>query len=181
MERTRGYGATRNLGTAVGACLGVLLVAQAAAGADRGNVIQARRTLTAHGMVRGNLPVPVRRQLTLASRLARDSIRTNPACSALFRRFGADGLELLKRVEFEAIAFEMAGNTCDRGGVPAFTEVRGGRITLCPGFGVLSVPAAAVILIHELLHTAGMSEKPVDPNGLTPREINRLVVTSCSR
>jgi hypothetical protein len=134
-----------------------------------------------HANVRGNLPGPVRLQLVLAFRMAQESIRTNQACSALFGRFGADGLDLLARVEFHAVTIESTGRTCDRSGVAAFTTVKSSRIRLCPGFGVLPVPAAAVILIHELLHAAGMSEKPIDPKGLTPPEINRLVAVSCFR
>jgi len=38
-----------------------------------------------------------------------------------------------------------------------------------------------LILIHEVLHDAGMSEKPADPNGLTSQEINRLVSARCGR
>ncbi|MDD5563138.1 MAG: hypothetical protein PHQ91_05455 [Thermoanaerobaculaceae bacterium] len=181
MERTPGCGATRRLAAALGVWWAALLLAPPTAGADGDDENQAHRPLGAHYVVRGNFDAAVRRQLTLASRLAQDGIRANAACSALFGRFGKDGLELFKIVEFEAAAIESTGTTCDRGGVPAFTGVGGRRIRLCPGFGLLSVPAAAVILIHELLHTAGMSEKPMDPNGLTPQEINRLVGTSCRR
>jgi hypothetical protein len=117
----------------------------------------------------------------LAFRSAQDSIRAHPTCSALFDRFGMDGLELLAMVEFESATMEMVGDTCSRGGVAAFTKVSGRTIRLCPGFGVLPVPEATVILIHELLHTAGMSEKPLDPDGLLPQEINQLVAVSCGR
>jgi hypothetical protein len=113
--------------------------------------------------------------------LAQRSVRTVPSCSALFDKLGADGLALLAAVEFDGATLEMGRDTCSRGGVAAFTVIKGKRIRLCPGFAVLSVPGAAVILIHEALHAAGMSEKPVDPAGLAPQEINRLVATSCLR
>lgn len=131
--------------------------------------------------VHGNLVGPVRRQLTLAFRLAEEEIRDRPSCSALFERFHADGVQLLAAVEFHAAAIDLLTDTCSRPGVAAFTTVAGRRIWLCPHFGDLGVPAAAMILIHEALHAAGLTERPSDPNGLMPQEINRLVAASCSR
>jgi hypothetical protein len=153
-----GFGAKRRLGAIAGVFLLIMLVASPALGSDLDSAVARRATWRAHPTVKGNLPASVRRQLTLAFRSAQDSIRARPTCSALFDRFGMNGLELLTVVEFE-----------------------GRTIKLCPGFGVLPVPKATVILIHELLHTAGMSERPLDPNGLLPQEINRLVAVSCGR
>jgi hypothetical protein len=176
-----GFGAKRRLGAIAGVFLLIMLVASPALGSDLDSAVARRATWRAHPTVKGNLPASVRRQLTLAFRSAQDSIRARPTCSALFDRFGMNGLELLTVVEFESATMEMVGDTCSRGGVAAFTKVKGRTIKLCPGFGVLPVPKATVILIHELLHTAGMSERPLDPNGLLPQEINRLVAVSCGR
>ncbi len=161
-------------------CLG-LLVARPAAGAAHDDARQGRREPSANPTVKGNLLVPVRRQLALAFGLALESLRTIPACSALFGNFGKDGAELLASVEFDAATFELFGDTCSRGGVAAFTEVRGRKIRLCPGFGLLTVQGAAVILIHEALHVAGLSERHVDPHGLAPQQINHMVAVSCLR
>jgi len=129
--------------------------------------------------VTGNLLTPVRRQLSLAFHFAQEKIQVHPGCSALFRRFGVDGVEVLARVRFDAATFEKNVSVCKHG-VAAYTAVGTGQIRLCPGFAVLSVPGAALILIHEALHSAGLSEKPADPNGLTPQQINRLVEVGCS-
>lgn len=181
MEHAAGCGGMWKLGAVLAPSLVILFVVPPAFGADRRDDAGNRGVMVAQPRVRGNLLAPVRRQLALAFQLALRDIQTNPACSALFAEFGADGLELLARVEFDAATLELTGGTCDRGGVAAFTNVKSRRIRLCPGFAVLSVPAATVILIHETLHTAGMSERPIDPNGLAPQEINRLVATSCFR
>ena len=131
--------------------------------------------------VHGNLPGPVRRQLTLGFRLAAEEIRRTPSCSALFSRFHADGVQLLAALDFEASTSAVLGDTCSRVGVTAFTTVGGRKVRLCPHFGDLEVPAAAMILIHEVLHAAGLTERPADPHGLLPQEINRLVAVNCSR
>ena len=66
------------------------------------------------------------------------------------------------------------------GGVTAFTQV-GSRVTrLCPSFGDLDREAAALLLIHEALHSAGMPESPSSAGALTPSEINRMVKRACS-
>jgi hypothetical protein len=89
-----------------------------------------------------------------------------------------DGAELLGRVRFDGAAFETSFSTC-KTGVAAYTTVGSHQIVLCPGLGGIPVPGAALILIHEALHCAGMTEKPSDPNGLTAREINLMVKVSC--
>ena len=50
---------------------------------------------------------------------------------------------------------------------------------LCPSFGDLSSKQAAVVLIHEALHHAGLTEQPADPLGMTPDQRNQLVEASC--
>ena len=97
------------------------------------------------------------------------------------RGLHADGTQILAAVEFVAVTIELAGDACSRTEVAAFTTVAGRKVWLCPHFGDLNVPAAAMILIHEALHAAGLTERPRDPSGLLPPEINRLVAASCGR
>lgn len=166
-------------GVAVAVSLAAIVLAPAAAGAGplAGG---AAAPAPGHPTVHGNLLAPVQRELTLAFRLAEAEVRDNPACSALFARYHADGARILAAVEFDAATIELLGEPCSRTGVAAFTTVSGRRIWLCPHFGDLKVPAAAMILIHEALHAAGLSERPADPRGLLPFAINRLVAASCS-
>jgi hypothetical protein len=50
---------------------------------------------------------------------------------------------------------------------------------LCRGFSSLGAERAAVTLIHEALHWAGLSEKPLDKDGMDPRDIDRMVKKAC--
>jgi hypothetical protein len=129
--------------------------------------------------VGGNLAGPVHRQLRGAFRIAQERVRDVPTCSALFRRLGADGTELLKSIRFEGATVRTFAYSCGRGPVAAFTKVGGRRIRLLPPFASLSLTDATVTVLHEALHCAGLSEKPADPNGLTPQEINLMVKVNC--
>jgi hypothetical protein len=164
----------------VGAASALLLVAQTVAGGDPRVASSVGEPRAARPTVTRNLLAPVRRQLSLAFHFAQENIQVHPGCSALFRRFGVDGLEVLARVRFDAATFEKNVSVCKHG-VAAYTVVGTGQIRLCPGFGVLSVPGAALVIIHEALHSAGLTERPSDPGGLSTQEINRLVEASCTR
>lgn len=128
--------------------------------------------------VSGQLPAPLWSKLGSAFRVAQEKIRTIPSCSGLFTSRGSDGLGLLTRARFAGATSEWDHTAC-AGSAVATTEIGGRQIRLCPRFESLSVHAAALILIHETLHTAGMSEKPPDPSALTSAEINELVKASC--
>jgi hypothetical protein len=157
----------------------LLLTAPGVVAGDRPDVSRSREARATKPNLRGNLPGPVTRQLFLAFNLAAERVSSNASCSALFTSLGADAIELLASVHFEGATQNMSGDTCSRGRVPAFTKVGGRHVRLCPPFALLSLPDAAVTVIHEALHCAGLSEKPPDPNGLTPQEINLMVKVSC--
>jgi hypothetical protein len=128
-------------------------------------------------MVSGNLRDPVWKQLRVAFGIAQKRVRTNPNCSALFTRLGADGFQLLTKARFAPATTEANRDVCER--ATAGTRLGSHVIRLCPAFGTVSVNDAANTLIHEVLHHAGMSEKPADASGLTSAEINRLVELRC--
>lgn len=128
--------------------------------------------------VSGALPEMLWIKLGFAFRVAREKLQTIQGCAGLFTSRGADGLELLRSVTFAKATRERDLTLCERD-VSALIEVGGHRIRLCSRFNELSAPAAAVILIHETLHAAGMREKPPDSSALTAAEINRLVKDRC--
>jgi len=73
-------------------------------------------------------------------------------------------------------------NPCDLPGVAAWTYTPGSHeplVMLCREFCELPVPERATVLIHEGLHTAGMPERPPDPNAPTSQAISSLVRDSC--
>jgi hypothetical protein len=101
-----------------------------------------------------------------------------PTCRALFERLGADGVEKLTTTLYYAATNRLENSACTSGCV-ALTMVKSPQTRLCRAFRKLSTEWAAMLLIHEALHSAGMGEKPHDPSGMTSREINLLVLRSC--
>ena len=67
---------------------------------------------------------------------------------------------------------------CEAGAI-AYTEVGSSVTRLCPEFARLSDRRAAITLLHEALHYAGLGEKPRYPDGLTSDQITRLVARAC--
>ena len=102
-----------------------------------------------------------------------------PLCRALF-----DGLRLRANEVLGSTPYELAREPeivarCRKKGVVAVSYVHGKRIHLCEGFYSLSLNERAVIIIHEALHGAGMSEWPSDPQASTAGEISLIVEKAC--
>ena len=126
----------------------------------------------------GPLATRSARNLFMGFSVAIDKVREIPSCSALFAPFATSGVEEMETSFYIAPSVGERRQLCV-GGVTAFTQV-GSRVTrLCPSFGDLDREAAALLLIHEALHSAGMPESPSTAGALTPSEINRLVRTAC--
>ncbi|OFV80925.1 MAG: hypothetical protein A2Y78_13625 [Acidobacteria bacterium RBG_13_68_16] len=124
----------------------------------------------------GSVPPIMRYQLAKAYDTAIRVLRREPGCRTLFQRLGANGEDVLARSRYYA-----AGESrhCQEG-VPAFTNVGSTQIKLCRSFGELQASSAAVLLLHEALHSSGLRESPGYPNALTAREINVVVSQGCS-
>jgi hypothetical protein len=129
-------------------------------------------------LLRGGLDPRVVRRLRLAHELAVERVQSVPSCRALFERLGTDGTVYLARTLYFPASDSQRAGACGRGAI-ALT-VRGNPQTrLCPVFESLRTEWAAVAVIHEALHFAGLGERPVDPNGMSSMEINRMVEASC--
>ena len=119
-----------------------------------------------------------RRKLSAAFAEALLRLRRHASCRQLFETFGTDGVEVLARTFYYETSARDEQLVCRR--ASAFTSV-GGRVTrVCRGFRRLPLNLAAVVLLHEALHNAGMTEKPRDPRALDSAQINQLVAMSCS-
>jgi hypothetical protein len=127
----------------------------------------------------GELPTMVRYRLDRAFPIAVERLREVASCRELFAGLGADGLEKLARTIYLPPQ-PGEGRTC-RGRVTAFTGVGQPHTRLCPAFADLSTDQAVTIVLHEALHFAGLDERPHDPRGLTPLQINRMVESACGR
>jgi hypothetical protein len=125
-----------------------------------------------------NVPPRAHRSLTSAFALAVERLRNRSECQRLFDELGADGLEVLARSLYYGVPLPRERTICRQ--TSAFTNV-GGRVTrLCRSFSRLRDDQAAVVLIHEALHQAGLTEKPMDPQALDSAQINELVTDHCA-
>jgi hypothetical protein len=126
----------------------------------------------------GPLETGSARNLFTSFAVALDRMREIPTCSALFEPFAASGVEQMANSFYIAPSAGEKREFCV-GGVAAFTQV-GSRVTrLCAAFGEVDRQTAALLLIHEALHSAGMPESPSTAGALSPSEINRLVKRAC--
>ncbi len=107
---------------------------------------------------------------------AYDKLENNQACAALFTRPGMrfDGIFALEH----SVYHDGVGTNACRGNVEASTNKDSYQVYLCSPFLNPSYPGANT-LIHEALHTAGLGEYPVDPDGMTPSEIDEMVRQAC--
>jgi hypothetical protein len=127
---------------------------------------------------RERLDPKVRSLLAAASRVAHSSLASAPACRALFAERAADGQAVLARTRYVQAADEEL-TVCRERNAAAYTFLWSQRVVLCPGFASLARQKAAVLLIHEGLHQAGMSERPLDPHALESFDIHELVRRRC--
>ncbi len=127
----------------------------------------------------GRLPARDRQVLESAMALAAEQLRKQAACRLLFAALEADGLECLASTFYTAPISNAEIRSCERRNASALTSVGGRRAVLCPAsFGRLRRRQAAVVLLHEALHHAGLSEFP-EPGAPRSAEINRMVKVSC--
>ena len=119
-----------------------------------------------------------RLSLTRAFGAAAKKVQGRQSCRALFEGLDLGGADSLNKTLYQPARVASDVASCERGSV-ALTGLGGRRTRLCSNFKLHSLRDQAGILLHEALHVAGMSEKPVDPNGLTPHEINQMVKKAC--
>ena len=135
-----------------------------------------------------SMPKSVSAKVEAGFELAVERVREVESCGDLFAELGADGLEVLStslyhpvdshRREVEVcgrkpgVSFEGATNL-------AYTTVGGTRIWICRHFARVSKKTAAIAVIHEALHHAGLNEKPHDRMAMSSIEITRMVKRAC--
>ena len=120
----------------------------------------------------------IERKLSEALPLAESRLREHASCGRLFADLGHDGLAALERIRFTSASFIEEQRIC-RNRASAFTAVGHPITRICRSFARLPANRAAVVVLHEALHYAGMTERPADPEALASAGINRLVAKSC--
>ncbi len=119
-----------------------------------------------------------RKRLTAGFRIAVERIREVPECREMFTELGADAVNTVSGVRYYPIGgHELNPNVCN--GSSVHTLVGGGPVWVCRKFSRLSDSHAAMVIIHEALHHAGLTEQPHDANGMTSGAINDMVVKRC--
>jgi hypothetical protein len=119
-----------------------------------------------------------RQKISGAFELALEKVREVPECGELFKELGSDWMEPMSRLIFLPVGRAQGrGDVCR--GSSAYTMVGGGPVRVCREFSRLSDTQAAMVIIHEALHHAGLSEYPLDPEGMTSNQINGMVMESC--
>jgi hypothetical protein len=127
----------------------------------------------------GGMTDRVERTLRDAFPVAVQRVREVDSCRDLFTQLGADGVETLTSTVYRPARSERDRGICEAADAAAFTVVDRSHTRLCARFGGRPRQTAAMILIHEALHSAGMTEQPHDPDALSSFQINRLVRRSC--
>jgi hypothetical protein len=118
-------------------------------------------------------------KLSASFSVALERVRTIPQCAGLFSELDAEGVEMLTTTLYMATHKMDEQLICQT--AAAFTWVGGVHTRVCRRFSSLSEERAAMTLIHEALHHAGLTEQPMDPKGMTAREIDGMVGDACGR
>jgi hypothetical protein len=128
--------------------------------------------------IHSNMPADVREKLQAAVRIAAVRIEEVEECGELFFRLDADGREMLKATLYIPVAsYNRKDGICRR--AAAYTKVGARSTFICPEFSRLSDERAAMFVVHEALHHAGLTEKPQYRRGMTSLAINSMVGRSC--
>ncbi len=134
------------------------------------------------------MPERVRTTLEAGFDLAVQRVREVESCSDLFAQLGADGLETLSTgLYFPVDSHRREVEVCGRNSAAssrgaenlAYTKVGDAPTWICRHFGRVSPETAAVAVIHEALHHAGLTEKPHDRTAMTSIQITRMVQDAC--
>jgi hypothetical protein len=123
------------------------------------------------------VPSSVRSRLEASFELAARRLREVPRCRELFSDLGADGAAVLSDTLYYPAELRLEDRVCPR--AHAYTVTGTAPTWVCRGFSRLSDERAAMVLLHEALHHAGLEESQDDPTRLTSHEINELVIEAC--
>lgn len=127
--------------------------------------------------ISASMPPPTRDKLVTAFELAVARVQEVEECRTLFAELGADPLLTLATTVYEPADPYKETTTCQR--ALAFTFVGAAPTRLCRRFGFLSDDEAAMVVVHEALHHAGLTERPADREAMSAGAINIMVRRAC--
>ena len=117
--------------------------------------------------------------LLAAYRAAVSKLDKKQSCRELFAGLDLEGIHAMARQRYQQAESPNEEALC-ASGIMAFTGVGQSRILICQRFHAAARSQKIAVLIHEALHTAGLREAPLDPDGLTSLEITHMVRRACS-
>jgi hypothetical protein len=124
-----------------------------------------------------SMPSAVQKKLTVAFEIAVQRVEEVPQCEALFTKLGADAFETLKTGLYFPATPARETNACKRSYAQTF--VGDAPTWICRRITGYSDEQAAMVVIHEALHHAGLPEKPHDRKAMTSAQINDMVRANC--
>jgi hypothetical protein len=135
-----------------------------------------------------SMPKRVSGTLEAGFELAVERVSEVEACGDLFTELGADAIEMLAtglylpvdshRREVEVCGRNAAVSSAGAKNL-AYTTVGGAPTWICRHFARVSTETAAVAVIHEALHHAGLTERPHDRMAMSSVEITEMVKAAC--
>lgn len=126
-------------------------------------------------------PTPAQRfKLDLGKAKALEELQANPNCASLPQDMGlGEWVDLVDQINRTTYRNWDSHERCG-GGAGAFTTPNWNYVYLCNKFGDVTVKRAAEIIIHEALHSSGLSENPPNPNAPSSAEIDAQVQQHCT-
>jgi hypothetical protein len=130
----------------------------------------------------------IRTKLESGLEIAVERVREVESCNDLFEELGADALATLHASRYLQVDTHLREvQICGRDGATrfqgaknlAFTRVGGAWTWICRHFARVSDEEAAVAVIHESLHKAGLPEWPLDRTAMTSPQITKMVKKKC--
>lgn len=138
---------------------------------------QPARLMRTRPWIHGSMSAEVTDKLEAAIDIANDRVARVPACAALFSDLGASARETLESVLYLPAPPESEASACRH--AMAHTFVGDSRTWVCRAITAISDSQAAMVIIHEALHHAGLSERVRDRRARTSTDINALVSMRC--
>ncbi len=123
------------------------------------------------------LSAPVADRLAAGYDLAVARLERLPACRALFTGLGSDGFEALSTTLYYPAELRQEHEVCRT--ADAYTVVGAAPTWLCRRFARVTDRRAALLVLHEALHHAGLDEWPHDRSAPSSESINDMVSEAC--
>ena len=146
------------------------------------------KNVTVEPWIHHSMPSRVSGKLEAGFELAVERVREVESCGDLFAALGADGLEMLATGLYLPVdSYRREVAVCGRNSAAnsrgaenlAYTNVGGAPTWICRHFARVSTETAAIAVIHEALHHAGLAEKPHDRMAMSSVEITEMVKIAC--